>query len=79
MTRQLIAVSRENMEEAIKSLDIGDKVLARKSRDMWDILLASDDEGNSLSGSIMTTKLVRLQTYETEESNPAWSAIIYFA
>lgn len=38
------------------------KVLARGSNDMWDILLVSEEEAKSLSGSILATKAVRLQT-----------------
>lgn len=50
------------MEEAIKRLNIAVKILVRRSRAMWDILLASDDTAKSLVGNIMTTKSVRLQT-----------------
>lgn len=64
MTRKLIGVNRDIMEESIKSLNIGAKVLARRSRAMWDILLASEDAAKSLAGGggILTTKSVRLQT-----------------
>lgn len=61
-TRKLIGVNREIVEEAIKSLNIGAKVLARRRRAMWDILLASEDSAKALTSSIMTTKSVRLQT-----------------
>lgn len=50
------------MEEVIKSLSIGTKIFARRTRAMWDILLASEDAAMSLAGSILTTKSVRLQT-----------------
>lgn len=41
-SRKLIAVSRETMEEALKNLNIGPKVLARRLNAMSDILLATD-------------------------------------
>lgn len=46
--------------EAKKSLNIGSKVLVRRSNVMWDILL--QDVAKSLAGSILTAKSVRLQT-----------------
>lgn len=53
----------EIIEEAIKSLNIGVKILARQSRVMWDILLATEDAMKALAKSILTTKsVVRLQT-----------------
>lgn len=60
-TRKLTGVNRETMKEAIMSLKIPANVLHR-SRAMWDILLASEDAVKSLTCSIMTTKLMRLQT-----------------
>lgn len=50
------------MEEAIKSLQIGPKVLAKRSYAMWDIRLVTEVEANWLVGNILTTKAVRLQT-----------------
>lgn len=40
-TWKLIAVSRETMKEALKALNTGAKVLARRSNAMWDNLLAT--------------------------------------
>lgn len=67
------------MEEVIKSLNIRNKFLARRSRAMRDITLASEYPTKSLAGIIKRTKSVRLQTDQKDESNPEWSAIIYFA
>lgn len=59
---ELIVVNRDIMGEAIKRLNIGTKVLARRDRAMWDILLASEDAANLLAWSTLTTKLLRRQT-----------------
>lgn len=50
------------MEEALKCLEIGPKILARKSNALWVILLATDEEAKQLAGSTLATKSVRLQT-----------------
>lgn len=55
-------VSREAMEEALKSLQIQPKVLAHQSNTMWDVLLANKGQPKNLAGSILTTKSVCLQT-----------------
>lgn len=57
-----MGISREIMEEVLKSLNIAPKVLARRSNTMLDILLATVKEAKILAGSILTSKLVRLQT-----------------
>lgn len=41
--RTFMAVSKEKMEEALKALNIGAKVLARISSAMWVILLAKEE------------------------------------
>lgn len=61
-TSKPIGVNRDCMEEALKSLNIEAKVLARRSNAMWDILLATKDSAKALAGNILTTKSVRLQT-----------------
>lgn len=50
------------MEEALKSLNTGAKVLARNNNATWDIQLQTEDAANSLADSILMTKMVRLQT-----------------
>lgn len=50
------------MEEALKNLNIAPKVLAESSNAMWDVLLATEDKAKKLTGSILTSKSVRLQT-----------------
>lgn len=61
-TRKLISVKKEIMEEALKNLNIGSKILIRRSRTMRDIVLVIENAAKALAGSIMTTKSVRLQT-----------------
>lgn len=61
-TGRLIGVSREVMKEALKSFNILPRLLARRSKAMWDILSSTIEEAKALSGRISTTKLVRLQT-----------------
>lgn len=63
-----IIVNRESMEEALKSLNIGDKVLALQSNARWDILLQTEEAAKSLAGSILTTKSLRLQTEYMEKN-----------
>lgn len=60
--RKLIGVSRETMEEALKSLKISPKILTRCTNALWDILLATEEETKKLAGSNLATKSVRLQT-----------------
>lgn len=50
------------MEEALKSLKIAPKLLARVSRAKWEILLGSEEEAKSLAGNTLTTRSLRLQT-----------------
>lgn len=59
---KLTGVNREIMEEALKSLKIGSKILARRSNAKWEILLATENTAKDLVGSILLTKAVRLQT-----------------
>lgn len=54
-TIKLIGVKREIMVNALKSLKIGAKILAR-SNAMWDVLLATEDAAKTLAGSILITK-----------------------
>lgn len=61
-TRKLIGVSRENMEDALKTLHIIPKVLARKTNALWDILLPTEQQARDLAGSVLNTKTLRLQT-----------------
>lgn len=49
------------MEEALKSLSIAPKILARRSNATWDILLATITETKVLAEGILTTKPLRLQ------------------
>lgn len=49
------------MEEALKTVNLAPRVLARRSNAMWDILLANE-EAKKLAGTILMTKAVRLQT-----------------
>lgn len=44
-TQYFGAVNREAMEDALKALNIGSKVLTGRSNAMWNILLASEDFG----------------------------------
>lgn len=50
------------MEEDLKSLKIGPKILARRSNAFWAILLATDEEAKQLAESTLAKKSVRLQT-----------------
>lgn len=61
-TCKLICVNREIMEESLKSFNIEAKVLAQHSNVMWDVLLQIEDAAILLAGSILTMKIVRLQT-----------------
>lgn len=47
-TRQLIPVSRNTIEEALKNLQIPPKVLAKRYNVMWDLLLACEEEAKKL-------------------------------
>lgn len=69
--RKLIGMNREIMKEALKTLKIGAQVLSRRSNAMSDILLATEDAVRSWAGSILLTKIVRLQTeyVETRKTN----------
>lgn len=41
------------MEVAIKSLNIAPKILSKRSNDMWNILLATEEEAKKLAGCIL--------------------------
>lgn len=45
-SQKLIGVSKETIEENLKSLNIASKVLARMSNAIWDILLATEQKAN---------------------------------
>lgn len=61
-TRKFITVNREMVEETPKVLNIGAKLLARRSNVMWDILVGTAEAAKTLAGSTPTTKSLRLQT-----------------
>lgn len=61
-TRKLIGVSRDVMEEFLKSLNIGANELAHRSNSLRNILLAMKEAAKSLAVIILTAKLLRLQT-----------------
>lgn len=61
-TRKLIGVNMEIIEKAIKNLNIRAISLARRIRAISVILLTSQNAAISLTGSIMATKSVKLQT-----------------
>lgn len=48
--------------ETLKSLKIGPKILARRSNEPWDILLATEEKAKMLAGSTLAIKSVSLQT-----------------
>lgn len=54
-SRKLIWVSKETMEEPLKTLNISPKLLARRTTAMWDV-------ARELAGNFLTTKNVRIQT-----------------
>lgn len=62
-TRKFIAVTRDLMEDALKVLNIGAKVLARISNAMWDIVLALEETVEALAGSLLTTKCFSRMEY----------------
>lgn len=68
-SRKFIGVNRESMEEALKSLNVGVKVLAWRSNAKWDILLQIEEAAKSLAESIFKTKSLRLQTVYGDEKN----------
>lgn len=70
--RRLIVISGDTMEEAVKSLQIKPKFLAKRSNTKWDIPLPNVKEANMWTGSVLMYKLVRLQT----EYMGSWSTRI---
>lgn len=61
-TRKLIDANREIMEKALNNLNVAAEVVARRSNAMWDIFLQTQEAAKSLTGNIIITKSVRLQT-----------------
>lgn len=55
---KLIGISREMIEEALKSLKITPNILMKWSNAMWDVLLVMEKE---LAGNVLTTKVLQLQ------------------
>lgn len=55
-SRKLIPINRAAMEEALKCLNIGAKVLARRSNAIWNVLVETENAAEPL-----ITKSVRLQ------------------
>lgn len=53
-TQKLIGVSRETMQESLKSLQIGPKILARRFNALWVILQATEEYARRLAGSTLT-------------------------
>lgn len=49
------------MEQALKDLKIGPKMLTKRSYSIWDILLLTEEESKQLSGKILMAKALRLQ------------------
>lgn len=50
------------MEEALKTLNISPKILARRTNALWDILLQTEEQAKRLAGCVLNTKALRLQT-----------------
>lgn len=65
-TLKLISVRRKTLEEALKSLNVGPKILAKRSNALWNILLALKEEVKQLVGSIVSTKSARQELRLTE-------------
>lgn len=61
-TWKFIAVSREEIEEALKALNIRAKVLAWRSNGKWNMLLAREEVVKTLARIVLTFKTLRLQT-----------------
>lgn len=56
----MVEVNREAIEESRKSLSIPARALCKRSDVMWDILLDEKETAEKLTGSILTTKSVRM-------------------
>lgn len=50
------------MEEVFKSLNIAAKILARRTNEIWDILLGTEQEAKQLARSVLSDTSIRLQT-----------------
>lgn len=76
---KLIGSSREIMEDALKCLNIGTKVLTRRSNAMWDILLQTEDVAKVLTGSILQlSQWSWLYGNKKDYSNATRYIFIYF-
>lgn len=63
------------MEKLLKNLKIGAKLLARRSKAMWNALLATEQESKQLAGSILTSMTLQIQTeYMGTRSDSLWGA-----
>lgn len=59
----------------LKNLKIGAKVLARRSKAMWNVLLATEQESKQLTGSILISMTLRIETeYIGTLSYSLWGA-----
>lgn len=61
-TWRLMGISKYTLEEAVKSLQITPKVVAKSSHAMWQIVLSLGEEVKQLAGSELMTKTVRSQS-----------------
>lgn len=61
-TRKSTGISREIIAEVLKSLNIAPKCWPEDQIPLWNILLAAVKDTKTLAGSILTRKLVMLQT-----------------
>lgn len=50
------------MNQALKTFKIGNKILARRSNALWNILLAAEKDAKKLAARTMTRNSVHLQT-----------------
>lgn len=60
--RKLIGVTREPMEQAMKSFNIPVSVLCKRNNTILDILVGKKETAGKLSENLLTTKSVWLQT-----------------
>lgn len=63
-SRKLVDVSRKTVEEAIKSLNIGARILAKRSN-----VTATEEDAKKLAGSILTTKVVRMHEHTKKHTH----------
>lgn len=72
--QKLLTISRDTLEEAIKSLQIALKVVSKRSHTMWNILLSLLEGAKCLAGSVLMTKDVRLRT-EYMSTHKMWISL----